>query len=53
MVLTILKNNIRQWGSDDIPYIMENKIHVPVPTNQIYSPIINHYQPLLTMINHH
>ena len=45
MVLTILKNNIRQWGSDDIPYIMENKIHVPVPPTR-------YILPLLTIINH-
>ena len=36
MVLTILKNNIRQWeGSSHILWKnMDNKIHVPVPTNQ-------------------
>ena len=28
--ITILKNDgVRQWVSDDIPYEMENKIHVP------------------------
>jgi len=30
------------------PYIMENKIHVPND-----QPVINHYQSLLTTINHH
>ena len=33
MVLTILKNNYSSMGRI-IPYIMDNKIHVPVPTNQ-------------------
>ena len=29
VALTILKNDgVRQWVSDDIPYIVENKIHV-------------------------
>ena len=37
MVLTILKNDgVRQWVSDDIPYIMEKKKYLKPPTRHIY-----------------
>ena len=38
------------WNSQHDGKVMQNSM-VPVTTNQLYSPIINHYQPLLTMIN--
>ena len=44
------KMSERQLGWWDSQYDGKVKKN-PVTTNQLYSPIINHYQPLLTMIN--
>ena len=42
------------WDGYSIPNMMGKSIQIPwfQTTNQLYSPIINHYQPLLTIINH-
>jgi hypothetical protein len=39
---TRLKNDgVRQWGSDDVPYMMENNPFMFEPTNQDTYPLVN------------